>query len=172
MTSDRTSSPTSSTDTTGPTDDALLGRRSVLSGGALVVGGAALLAGCGGSSSGAAASTAAATTPAETSAAPSSEDSAPLAQLADIPVGSAVAATMGGKAVVVAQPTAGTAVAFSAICTHKGCTVAPAGAKLNCPCHGSVYDALTGKVLSGPAPRALTSVPVTVKDGAVVASSA
>ena len=79
---------------------------------------------------------------------------------------------MGGKAVVVAQPTAGTAVAFSAICTHKGCTVAPAGAKLNCPCHGSVYDALTGKVLSGPAPRALTSVPVTVKDGAVVASSA
>ena len=169
-----TSSPNTSTDTTGPTDDVLLGRRSVLSGGALAVGGAALLAGCGGSSTSAtgAATTPAATTPAETSAAPTTEDAGPLAQLADIPVGSAVAATLGGKAVVVAQPTAGTAVAFSAICTHKGCTVAPAGAKLNCPCHGSVYDALTGKVLSGPAPRALTSVPVTVKDGAVVASSA
>jgi len=169
-----TSSRISSNDTNGLTDDAKLGRRSVLSGGALAVGGAALLAGCGGSSttSTGAATTPAATTPAETSAAPSSEDAGPLAQLADIPVGSAVAATMGGKAVVVAQPTAGTAVAFSAICTHKGCTVAPAGAKLNCPCHGSVYDALTGKVLSGPAPRALTSVPVTVKDGAVVAGTA
>ncbi len=172
MTNDRTSSPTSSTHTTGSTDDALLGRRSVLSGGALAVGGAVLLAGCGGSSTTATAPAgAAATTPAAPTSA-SVEDSAPLAQLADIPVGSAVAATMGGKAVVVAQPTAGNAVAFSAICTHKGCTVAPAGAKLNCPCHGSVYDAMTGKVLSGPAPRALTPVPVTVKDGAVVASSA
>ena len=165
MTSSRTSS-----DTTGLTDDATLGRRTVLSGGALAVGGAALLAGCGGGSTSAGA-TSAATTPAETTASPTSADAAPLAQLADIPVGSAVAATMGGKAIVVAQPTAGTAVAFSAICTHKGCTVAPAGAKLNCPCHGSVYDAMTGKVLSGPAPAPLASVPVTVKDGAVVAGA-
>lgn len=170
-----TSSRTSQNDPATPsTDDALLGRRSVLSGGALAVGGAALLAGCGGgsTSAGATTTTSDATTPAATTSAATSADAAPLAQLADIPVGSAVAATMGGKAVVVAQPTAGTAVAFSAICTHKGCTVAPAGAKLNCPCHGSVFDAMTGKVLAGPAPRALTSVPVTVKDGAVVASSA
>ena len=170
-----TSSRTSSTDATRLTDDALLGRRSVLSGGALAVGGAALLAGCGGastSSTGATASAAAATTPAATSASPAGTGAAPLAQLADIPVGSAVAATLDGRPVMVAQPTAGTAVAFSGICTHKGCTVAPAGAKLNCPCHGSVFDAMTGKVLSGPAPSALASVPVTVKDGAVVASSA
>lgn len=169
MTSSRTTD-----DTTASTDDALLGRRSVLSGGALAVGGAALLAGCGGTSATATGATdsSAATTPAAPTSAASTENAGPLAQLADIPVGSAVAATLGGKAVVVAQPTAGTAVAFSAICTHKGCTVAPAGAKLNCPCHGSVFDAMTGKVLSGPAPRALTSVPVTVKDGAVVAGSA
>ena len=169
MTSSRTTD-----DTTASTDDALLGRRSVLSGGALAVGGAALLAGCGGTSATATGATdsSAATTPAAPTSAASTENAGPLAQLADIPVGSAVAVTLGGKAVVVAQPTAGTAVAFSAICTHKGCTVAPAGAKLNCPCHGSVFDAMTGKVLSGPAPRALTSVPVTVKDGAVVAGSA
>ena len=169
MTSSRTTD-----DTTASTDAALLGRRSVLSGGALAVGGAALLAGCGGTSATATGATdsSAATTPAAPTSAASTENAGPLAQLADIPVGSAVAATLGGKAVVVAQPTAGTAVAFSAICTHKGCTVAPAGAKLNCPCHGSVFDAMTGKVLSGPAPRALTSVPVTVKDGAVVAGSA
>ncbi|MBC7638529.1 MAG: Rieske (2Fe-2S) protein [Rhodoferax sp.] len=169
-----TSSRTTDDDATASTDDALLGRRSVLSGGALAVGGAALLAGCGGTSATATGATgsSAATTPAAPTSAASTEDAGPLAQLADIPVGSAIAATLGGKAVVVAQPTAGTAVAFSAICTHKGCTVAPAGAKLNCPCHGSVFDAMTGKVLSGPASRALTSVPVTVKDGAVVAGSA
>ena len=169
-----TSSRTTDDDTTASTDDALLGRRSVLSGGALAVGGAALLAGCGGTSATATGATgsSAATTPAAPTSAASTENAGPLAQLADIPVGSAVAATLGGKAVVVAQPTAGTAVAFSAICTHKGCTVAPAGAKLNCPCHGSVFDALTGKVLSGPASRALTAVPVTVKGGAVVAVSA
>lgn len=170
MTSSRTTDDT----TTASPNVALLGRRSVLSGGALAVGGAALLAGCGGASATATGATdsSAATTPAAPTSAASTENAGPLAQLADIPVGSAVAATLGGKAVVVAQPTAGTAVAFSAICTHKGCTVAPAGAKLNCPCHGSVFDAMTGKVLSGPAPRALTSVPVTVKDGAVVAGSA
>ncbi len=145
-----------------------LSRRSVLTGGAAVVGGAAFLAGCGGSD--APVATAGSTT-ASTTAAPSAGGAA-LAQLADIPVGEAVAATMDGKPVIVAQPTAGAAVAFSAICTHKGCTVAPKGAKLACPCHGSMFDALTGEVLQGPASGALSAVPVTVKDGAVVAEGA
>jgi Rieske Fe-S protein len=63
-------------------------------------------------------------------------------------------------------------VAFSAICTHMGCTVAPAGSELHCPCHGSRYNALTGAVLQGPAPRALPSVPVHVAGGKVVEGSA
>jgi cytochrome b6-f complex iron-sulfur subunit len=96
-----------------------------------------------------------------------------LAMLADVPVGSAIAAQdPSGKPVVVAQPTAGKAVAFSAICTHMGCTVAPAGSELHCPCHGSRYNALTGAVLQGPAPRALPSVPVHVAGGKVVEGSA
>ena len=69
-----------------------------------------------------------------------------------------------------AQPTAGSVVAFSAICTHLGCTVAPQGKQLDCPCHGSVYDAFTGKVINGPAPRPLPSIPVTVQGGQVVAT--
>ena len=96
-----------------------------------------------------------------------------LATLADIPVGSAVAAKdPAGKPIVVAQPAAGKAVAFSAICTHMGCTVAPAGPQLACPCHGSRYNASTGQVLQGPAPKPLASVPVHVEDGKVVAGSA
>jgi Rieske Fe-S protein len=53
-----------------------------------------------------------------------------------------------------------------------GCTVAPAGAELDCPCHGSRYNALTGAVLQGPAPRPLPGVPVHVADGNVIAGSA
>jgi cytochrome b6-f complex iron-sulfur subunit len=41
-------------------------------------------------------------------------------------------------------------VAVSAVCTHKGCTVAWKGDKLVCPCHGASFDA-AGKVLEGPA---------------------
>ncbi len=51
-------------------------------------------------------------------------------------------------------------VAFSAICTHMGCTVAPEGKRLLCPCHGSTFDAFTGKNLSGPAPSPLEKVSV------------
>jgi cytochrome b6-f complex iron-sulfur subunit len=96
-----------------------------------------------------------------------------LATLADVPVGSAIAAKdPSGKPIVVAQPSAGKAVAFSAICTHMGCTVAPAGHELHCPCHLSRYNATTGAVLQGPAPNPLPSVPVHVADGKVVAGSA
>lgn len=35
-------------------------------------------------------------------------------------------------------------------CTHRQCTVDPAGDRLACPCHGSQYDG-EGNVLEGPA---------------------
>jgi cytochrome b6-f complex iron-sulfur subunit len=96
-----------------------------------------------------------------------------LVPLAQVPVGGAVAAKdASGAPVVVAQPTSGNAVAFSAICTHMGCQVAPAGKQLNCPCHGSQYDALTGAVLKGPATKPLPAVAVHVENGQVVAGSA
>jgi len=71
--------------------------------------------------------------------------------LASIPVGGAVSATLGGKPIVVSQPSAGKVVAFSAVCTHQGCTVAPQGKEFDCPCHGSRFDGTTGDVLNGPA---------------------
>ena len=42
------------------------------------------------------------------------------------------------------------------VCTHLGCTVNHVGSGYKCPCHGSVFDE-QGRVLSGPAPRALDS---------------
>jgi Rieske Fe-S protein len=91
-----------------------------------------------------------------------------IVALAKVPVGEAVSADIDGNPAIVAQPTAGTAVAFSAVCTHMGCTVAPAGKELHCPCHGSVYDATTGQVLSGPAPKPLPKIAVQVVNGEVV----
>jgi cytochrome b6-f complex iron-sulfur subunit len=135
-------------------------RRMVLVGAG--VAGIAALAACGGSkSSGAAAA------PAPSGAA----GGAALAQLSDIPVGTAISAKANGKPVILTQPTAGTVKAFSAICTHMGCTVAPSsdGKELDCPCHGSKYNATTGAVIHGPAPKALAPVAVKVVGGAVVA---
>ena len=45
--------------------------------------------------------------------------------------------------------------AFTAICTHAGCTVSGfSNNRMVCPCHGSEYD-LGGSVVVGPAPAPL-----------------
>ena len=60
-------------------------------------------------------------------------------------------------------------VAYSAICTHQGCTVAYKDGNLACPCHGSVFDPADGAaVVAGPAPRPLPEIPVKVEGGEVV----
>jgi thiosulfate dehydrogenase [quinone] large subunit len=56
-------------------------------------------------------------------------------------------------------------VAYSAVCTHAGCSVGydAARAQLVCPCHGSVYDPGHGaKVVAGPAPLPLAALPLRV----------
>lgn len=91
-----------------------------------------------------------------------------LAHSADIPVGGTAAVTIDGQDILLAQPTAGRAVAFSAICTHQGCLVSPAGSEFDCSCHGSRFEAANGAVLKGPAVRPLHPIAVTMADGAVV----
>jgi len=87
--------------------------------------------------------------------------SASLATTSEIPVG-------GGKVfskekVVVTQPKAGEFEAFSAVCTHMGCTVGEvAGGTINCPCHGSKYSIVDAHVVHGPAPAPLPKKTVKV----------
>ncbi len=93
-----------------------------------------------------------------------------LAKLSDIKVGSAIAATnTDGSKIIIARPTDSTVAAFSAICTHQGCVVAPSGGQLDCPCHGSVFNATTGAVINGPASRALPAVNVKLSGEDIVA---
>jgi cytochrome b6-f complex iron-sulfur subunit len=125
---------------------------------AAVAAGVAVLAACGGGSEEA--------TPSATAGADGS-----LAQVADIPVGGAISAKAAAEKILIVQATAGVITAFSAICTHQGCTVAPGNGELDCPCHGSRYD-LGGAVIQGPAKEPLTPYDVHVKDGAVFAGAA
>ena len=63
--------------------------------------------------------------------------------------------------VVVTQPTAGTYKGFSAVCTHRGCTVGKvADGVISCPCHGSEFSATDGSVKQGPASKPLSAVSV------------
>jgi nitrite reductase/ring-hydroxylating ferredoxin subunit len=92
----------------------------------------------------------------------------PLAAVADIPDGGGLILT--GPKVVLTND-GGTIHAFSSICTHQGCPVDKvSGGTIQCPCHGSQFDATTGKVVHGPAGRPLPTVAVTVRDGEVYPS--
>jgi menaquinol-cytochrome c reductase iron-sulfur subunit len=55
---------------------------------------------------------------------------------------------------------------FSPICPHLGCRYAwqPQNRRFVCPCHGSVF-APDGRVLAGPAPRPLDTLPGRVEKG-------
>jgi Rieske Fe-S protein len=125
--------------------------------------GAATLVACGGDSGSKAGSAASVAVGSATAAAKDA------IKAADIPVG-------GGKVfdaakIVVTQPKAGEFKAFSAVCTHKGCTVAGvANGTITCPCHGSTYDSATGQVTGGPAPAPLPSKTVTVNGGSLTIS--
>ena len=163
-------------------------RRSVVTAGAaaaLGVAGMGSLAACGsGSTAGSVAAATAAggavVSPAAASA-PAGDDSASAAaggggggavvKLADVPVGGAVVKEFAGAKFAIAQPTAGTVVAFSAICTHQGCEVAPQGKELKCPCHGSAFNAFTGAVLNGPASSPLKAGPTLKVSGADVVTA-
>jgi menaquinol-cytochrome c reductase iron-sulfur subunit len=66
--------------------------------------------------------------------------------------------------VIVHSPTEATV--FSPICPHAGCYFNwDSGTDhFECPCHGSVFS-IAGKVLGGPAPRPLDTLPHEIKDG-------
>ncbi|MGW7266578.1 Rieske 2Fe-2S domain-containing protein [Streptomyces sp. NPDC054842] len=72
--------------------------------------------------------------------------------------------------VVVSQAEDGSLKAYSTICTHAGCPINKlAGTTLICPCHGSEFDARTGKVLDAPATEPLHELSVETRNGKIVA---
>ncbi|MFI1291163.1 Rieske 2Fe-2S domain-containing protein [Streptomyces sp. NPDC020792] len=89
-----------------------------------------------------------------------------LASTADIPEG-------GGKVfaeqkVVVTQPKKGEFKAFSAICSHQGCTVGKiSNGMIDCPCHGSRFRIADGSVANGPAVSPLDAKQIKVEGNSI-----
>ncbi|MBV8918189.1 ubiquinol-cytochrome c reductase iron-sulfur subunit [Bradyrhizobium sp.] len=75
------------------------------------------------------------------------------------------------------QPSAADGIlAYSAICTHAGCSVtewvdasAGEGQVFKCPCHNSEFDPRHGaSVVFGPAPRRLAMLPLAISEGSLI----
>jgi Rieske Fe-S protein len=92
-----------------------------------------------------------------------------IASESEVAPGSAYKFKDSGNPAFLVHLDTGDFVAYSAICTHQGCTVAYKDGNLACPCHGSVFDPANGAaVVAGPAPRPLPEIPVKVEGGEVV----
>jgi Rieske Fe-S protein len=152
-------------------DEATVGRRTVLRGVAVGgVGVAGLAAACGSdddssdSSDDSGAGTTESSEPSEPSGGGGGGE--PLGPTSEVPVGGGTVYT--DQEVVVTQPAAGDYKGFTAICTHQGCTVGEvADGTINCPCHGSMYSIEDGSVVGGPAPAALAEEKLVVDGGSI-----
>ena len=98
---------------------------------------------------------------------PASGQPPSLALTSDVPAGGGK--ILADKKIVITQPRAGSFQAFTAICTHQGCTVSSvSGGTINCPCHGSKFSLTNGSVVAGPAPSALAPVSIKVQGTSIV----
>ena len=86
----------------------------------------------------------------------------------EVPAGGAKFFSFRGETGVVIRKKGGELAAFSAVCTHLGCIVQWENEKQDflCPCHAGRYT-VDGVVLSGPPPRPLARLALTVANGAI-----
>ncbi len=131
-------------------------RRTLLAGAGVVVAGGAVLAACGGSSDSSSSGGSG------SSSSGGGGGSKELTSLSSIPDGSTISVENPDGGTVLLTRSGGTVTGLSAKCTHQGCTVAPQGGVLQCPCHGSQFQPGTGAVITGPASEPLPKVDVTV----------
>lgn len=74
-----------------------------------------------------------------------------------------------GSPDILIRDSAGNLKAFSAVCTHAGCTVGYENGTIVCPCHGGEYNAETGEVIAGPPPAPLEPKKVVEAGGEIYA---
>lgn len=93
------------------------------------------------------------------------------ARVDELPPGSGKIFNFGGRPAILVRTPTGVFRAFSAICTHLGCTVQYRDdlGHIWCACHDGHYD-LNGQVLAGPPPRPLPEYAVTLKGQEVIVS--
>ena len=125
------------------------GRRTVL-GGSLVLGTGAALAACGGGSS------------VEEVPEPSGE--ATKATTTDeLAVGESTSVAVSGDTYLLWRKDETTVLAYTAVCTHQGCTVGVTKKDFKCPCHGSEFSHDDGSAVVGPASKPLARFAAEIK---------
>ena len=89
--------------------------------------------------------------------------------LAEVPENTSTLVNFGGQQpfVLLVRGSGEDLTAYSGYCTHHGCALRQEDTELDCPCHGSRFDATNGEVLVGPATTHLPEVSVTIEDGLV-----
>ena len=93
---------------------------------------------------------------------PDDADSHRLAAVDDIPDGGGI--VLADDKLVLTRD-GDTVRCFSAVCTHQGCLVGGVrDGRIQCPCHGSAFDAATGAVVQGPAEDPLEAEEIEVTD--------
>jgi cytochrome b6-f complex iron-sulfur subunit len=96
----------------------------------------------------------------------------PVIAVGDLPVGEQASVAVDGRTLLLNRESEDTVKAFSAACTHQGCTVAPGQDQgrptFACPCHGSHFDVATGAPYGGPAKKPLTEFTATVEGDSVM----
>jgi len=112
--------------------------------------------------------------PAEMAASESAVREVTLDKAQALPLASALMFKFGSSPAMLIHGADDSWVAFSAVCTHLGCTVKfePELNRIHCSCHGGVYDPHTGKNVSGPPPKPLKAYKVDVGANSVTVSRA
>jgi Rieske Fe-S protein len=100
-----------------------------------------------------------------------SVSTAVVGQLRDFPLNSGKVVRFGQRPAIVVRMAGGQFRAFSAVCTHLGCTVQYRNdlELVWCPCHNGRFD-LNGRNVAGPPPRPLEAFEVAVHGDEVVVS--
>ena len=114
----------------------------------------------------------AATSPSASASAPSLPRGAvKLGPAGNLPAGQAATYSdpTDGSPDILIRDSSGDLKAFSAVCTHAGCTVGYEGGVIVCPCHGGEYSAETGEVIAGPPPAPLVQRQVLESGGEIYA---
>jgi len=86
----------------------------------------------------------------------------------ELPEGEAKFFEYAGASAVLVRTKTGELVALSAVCTHLGCIVQWVKEKQHflCPCHAGLFST-DGTVLSGPPPKPLVKIPLTLTEGKI-----
>ena len=101
----------------------------------------------------------------------SGSESQEVAEGVELSPNSGIVFQFGNQPALLVRTAEGDLRAFSAICTHLGCTVnyAADSKVIWCPCHNGMFD-LHGRNIGGPPPRPLPEYKVNQRDGKIVVS--